>query len=69
MLRKTEFDMVSAILSVRRKKTKGKRASESVDENDLRDVLEALRTAGLIVVPRGAVTAMQKVIQELLAER
>lgn len=66
MLSKAEFEIVLAVLEHRRKRSKASNASESDNENDLRDVLTALKDAGLIVVNRGAVLALQKVIDELL---
>jgi len=62
---KDHTEIVLAVLMAQRKKTKPHHSTAS-DQNDLFDVLKALRTAGYTIVPRGALAAMRKLLAELL---
>jgi hypothetical protein len=64
MLSQEHFDIILAILIVKRHKQK-RTPDDACNENDLRDVLDAMGEAGFVLVPEGSIEAVRKLIEKV----
>ena len=64
MLPKSQFDIVLAILTLRRKR-RSRATDKKSDETDLEDVIEALNEGGFAIVPVGSIEALRNTIEQI----
>lgn len=67
MINESEILLIVAILRVNRRSRKnGDVAGADKTERDVRDVLQAMDTAGYQILPRGVIDAIKKMLKQLL---
>jgi len=66
-LTKSQTELIREILTVIRRNRKRVK-DVAIDERDLEEVLQSLHTAGYLIVPRGYLASLRRLLDKVLSE-